>query len=105
MNRLLPLLTLAALPVLAGCATPDVVDVKQAGDKNLSCAQIATALNDASNFEKQARDTRKVNGRNVATAVLFWPALLGTYANSEEAIDAAKERRVYLMELSEQKGC
>lgn len=96
----------AFVAVLAtGCATPKVVDVKKTGDASLSCAQIRDQIAEAEEFEHKARDTRKVNSTNVAAAVFFLPGLAATYLNSEEAIDAARERREHLTKLGEQKNC
>ncbi|SIR86055.1 hypothetical protein SAMN02745664_10471 [Moraxella cuniculi DSM 21768] len=61
--------------------------------------------NSAKEFEQKARAERKVTGKNIAAALFFWPALIGTYSNTEEAINAAKERQVNLTNLYEQKGC
>lgn len=95
---------LAAL-IVGGCATPEVVQVKQANDSDLSCQQIKGAYTEAQEFEAKARKERTVTGKNVAAAVFFWPALLGTYANTEEAINAAKDRQRHLEKLAEQKNC
>jgi len=99
------LLISAAMVVVAGCATPHVVEVEKIGDSSLTCQQISDQIDEANKFEKAARDERKVTGKNVAAAVLFWPALLGTYANTEDAINAAKERKIHLRELYKKKGC
>jgi len=94
-----------AVTILQGCATPTVVDSRQVSDNQLTCSQIVAEIEEADRFEREARDERKVTGTNVAAAVLFWPALLGTYANTEEAIDAAQERKRHLTDLYERKGC
>ncbi|EGK14716.1 hypothetical protein [Psychrobacter sanguinis] len=100
------LIAVGILALLAqGCATPHVVQTTKATDTNLSCKQIVTEISEAERFEKEARDDRKVTGTNVAAAVLFWPALIGTYANTEEAIDAAKLRRENLTKLHTKKSC
>ena len=91
--------------LLQGCATPHVVQTKKVSDVNLSCQQILNEITEADDFEQKARAERKVTGKNVAAAVLFWPALIGTYSNTEEAIDAAKERRTNLTNLYGQKKC
>ncbi|MEO1040495.1 MAG: hypothetical protein AAFX09_13230 [Pseudomonadota bacterium] len=96
--------TLLALSVSA-CATPEVVDVRQPGDRNLTCAQLEDQIDAASNFEEDARDERGVTGENIAAAVFFWPGLIATYANTEDAIDAAEDRRDHLMAIYEDKGC
>lgn len=91
--------------LLAGCATPTVVDTSKTGDSNLTCDQIKQEIAEAEDFEKKARKERTVTGTNVVAAVLFWPALLGTYSNTEEAINAAKERRENMFKLASSKNC
>lgn len=90
---------------LSACATPDVVQTRQPGDRNLSCAELVQAIEETDRFEEQARDERGVTGTNVAAAVFFWPALVGTYMNTEEAIEAAADRREYLNDLYDEKNC
>lgn len=91
--------------LLAACASPTVVDKHKANDSNLSCSQIIQEAKEAQTFLLKAKDTKGVNARNVATAVLFWPAVAGTYYNSKEAIDAAEERKDNLTELARTKKC
>ena len=91
--------------LLQACATPYVVEVNKLSDTNLSCTQLKAEIEEAKMFEKKARDGRKVTGKNVAAAVLFWPALLGTYSNTEEAINAAKDRQNTLTKIYQQKNC
>jgi hypothetical protein len=87
------------------CATPHVVETKKTGDNKLSCNQLEEQIEEANRFEKEARSERTVTGKNVAAAVLFWPALLGTYANTEEAINAARDRKSHLNKLYDKKNC
>lgn len=91
--------------MVSACATPTVVDAEQPGDARLSCAQINEQIEEAAEFEEEARDERGVTGTNVAAAVFFPLGLVGTYMNTEEAIDAARDRREHLSELYEDKGC
>lgn len=91
--------------LLQACATPHVVQSKKVTDNQLSCSQIKAEIAEAEEFEKKARAERKVTGKNVAAAVFFWPALLGTYSNTEEAINAAKERQSVLTDLYSKKNC
>ena len=90
---------------LTGCATPHVVEVEKPGDRALSCAQLADEVAEADRFEQEARKDRGVTGTNVAAAILFWPALAGTYVNTEDAINAAKERRDHINTIRHEKGC
>ncbi len=93
------------LGLLVGCATPTVVDIRKTGDSNLTCDQIKQEIAEAERYEKEARKDRTVTGQNVAAALLFFPALIGTYANTEEAINAAKDRREAMFKLAQSKKC
>ena len=106
MRKIITLVIFVAIvSLLQGCATPEVVETVKVTDSQLTCQGILDEIEEANRFEKKARDDRKVNGKNVAAAVLFWPALVGTYANTEEAIEAAKERREHLKKLYIDKNC
>jgi hypothetical protein len=102
MNKVITLLLVTAL---AGCASPTVVETRKAGDSSLSCEQIKTEISEAERFEREARKERTVTGKNVAAAILFWPALLGTYSNTEQAINAARERKENLIKMAEKTNC
>ena len=76
---------------LSACASPTVVQSKQSRDSEMSCDQLKAANAEAQDFESKARKERGVTGTNVAAAILFWPAMIGTYKNTEEAMEAAKD--------------
>ena len=97
--------SIALLTLLAACATPEVVSERQVGDSSLTCSQISAKIQEAEEFKNDARDEKGVTGTNVAAGLLFWPALLVTYSNAEEAIEAANDREDYLLELADSKGC
>ena len=90
---------------LGGCATPTVVESKQSNDRMMSCAALKTAFGEAKDFESKARKERGVTGTNVAAAIFFWPAMLGTYKNTEDAIEAAKERQKHLETIATERKC
>ncbi|MDG1505760.1 MAG: hypothetical protein P8Q19_06215 [Planktomarina sp.] len=90
---------------LTACATPEVIDTKQMGDDKLSCKQLAGEIQEANEFERKAHREKGITGTNVAAAVIFWPAIIGTYSNANEAIKAAKERKEHLVASSTKKGC
>ena len=100
---------IAALAVttafLAGCASPTVVESKQANDRTLSCEALKSAYTEAKDFESKARKERGVTGTNVAAAIFFWPAMIGTYKNTEDAIEAAKERQKHIEAIAAEKKC
>ncbi|WML92515.1 hypothetical protein RCF98_17560 (plasmid) [Thiothrix lacustris] len=100
----LSIVALAAI-LLAGCATPTVVDTTKIGDSGLSCEQLKQEIADADKFEKEARKERTITGKNVAAAILFWPALIGTYSNTEDAMNAAKERKANILKIAQSKNC
>ncbi|MDO4440680.1 MAG: hypothetical protein Q4B81_00680 [Moraxella sp.] len=91
--------------ILSACATPHVVETTKINDHQLSCSQLKSEIAAAKKFEQEARDERKVTGKNVAAALFFIPALFATYANTEEAIDAAKERQAKLTDIYNKKQC
>jgi hypothetical protein len=84
-----------SLILLAGCATPTVVQTVKPGDSGLSCAQLQNEFADAE---------KGVTGGNVAR-LLFWPAIVGTTMNANEAIAAADNRKVHLANLMNQNKC
>jgi hypothetical protein len=104
MKKTILSLTLLSL-ILAGCATPIVVQTKQVGDESLSCADLRRAYDEAERFERDARSERGMTGKNVAAALFFWPAMVGTYMNTDDAIRAARERKDHLSAVSRQKRC
>lgn len=70
----------------------------------MSCAQLQNEYADAENLKKEAGDVKGVTGGNVAR-LLFWPSIIGTYMNANEAIAAADNRKVHLVNQMNQKNC
>lgn len=99
------LLIIIVAKFLMGCASPNIVATNQIGDSSLNCAGLKKAYQEAAEFEENARRDRRVTGKNIAAAVFFWPALLATYANTEEAINAAIDRQKNLMNIANRKKC
>ena len=97
------ILTLGFL--ISACATPDVVSIHKIGDEELSCEQIKEQFSEAQDFEKKARRKKGATGTNVAAALFFWPALLTTYSNIEEAVSAARDRQDQLLKIAAKKDC
>lgn len=90
--------------LLGACASPTVVQSVKPGDTGLNCAQLQNEYADAEKFKKEAEGEKGVTGGNVAR-VLFWPAIIGTYMNANEAIAAAENRKVHLSNQMAQKNC
>lgn len=96
---------ITALSFLAGCATPHVVQAVKTSDASLNCNQITVELAEADRFRSDAQKEKGMTGTNVAAVLLFWPAMIGTYSNANEAIAAADTRKLNLMALYNQKKC
>ena len=60
------------------------------------CNQLIAATEEAKRFEEDGREERTVTGTNVAAALFWWPGLVATYINTDDAIDAAKDRQEHL---------
>jgi hypothetical protein len=97
-------LALALVVVLAGCASPTVVQTIKPGDMGLTCPQLQNEYSDAERFKKEADAEKGVTGGNVAR-LLFWPAIVGTHMNANEAISAAENRKVHLTNMMMQQKC
>jgi hypothetical protein len=91
--------------LLCACATPTVVQSVKPGDTGLTCAQLQNEYSDAERFRAEADAEKSLTGGNVVRALLFWPAILGTASNANEAISAADSRKVNLANLMNQKNC
>ena len=90
--------------LLTSCASPTVVQSTKPGDTGLSCPQLQNEFSDAERLKKDAEDEKGVTGGNVAR-LLFWPSIIGTYMNANEAIAAADNRKVYLANIMLNKNC
>lgn len=91
--------------LLAGCATPTVVEVSRPQDSRLSCQELENEIAEAERFRRDAEKEKGVTGTNVAAALFFWPAMLGTYKNVGDAVDAANDRKRHLTDIYNDKGC
>jgi hypothetical protein len=98
------ILLAAGIFTLVGCATPTIVQTVKPGDTGLSCAQLQNEFSDAERFKREAEGEKGATGGNAAR-LLFWPAIVGTYMNANEAIAAAETRKVHLANLMNLKTC
>ena len=100
-KNIFPLIVIA---LLTACASPTVVQTVKPGDVGLTCAQLQNEFSDAERFKKEADAEKGVTGGNVAR-LLFWPAIIGTTMNANEAIAAAENRKVHLTNVMMQNKC
>ena len=93
------------LILLNSCAKPTVVNVTLPKDNELNCEKLEDALADAQAFRKKAIEATGATVDNQLRGVFFWPALMMTYANAHEAIVAASERSIHLINIMQKKNC
>ena len=91
--------------LLISCAKPTVVNIVLPDDDKLNCEKLENAVTDAQEFRRKAMAVTGNTGKNQAAAILFWPALMMTYVNASEAIVAANERSVHLINIMQDKNC
>jgi len=96
---------LAVALLLAGCATPTVVQSVQPKDAGLSCAQLQGEVAEAEKMRLAAEGAQGTTGGNVLKAFLFFPALLVSNDNVGTATKAAEARKTHLSGLASQKKC
>ena len=99
------LLVVFLIVFLSGCATPEVVQIRKATDNKLSCVELKYEISEAEDYLSRARKAKGLTGTNAAAVLFFWPALIGTYMNAGEAIDAAQARIKHLHSLNDKKDC
>ena len=90
---------------LNSCAKPTVVDSIMPGDEELNCGQLKNSVAEAQRFIKDAEGVKGGTGDNWARGLLFWPAIIQSYSNANEAIAAANTRKVHLFNIMRQKNC
>mgnify|MGYP001387280620 CR=1 FL=1 len=104
MKKFLGVLVLSLI-LLSSCAKPTVVNVVLPNDNKLNCEKLENAVSDAQEFRKKAIQVTGNTPQNQARALLFWPALMVSYINVHEAIVAANERSVHLINIMLDKDC
>ena len=93
------------IALLNSCAKPTVVNITLPTDDKLNCEKLENGITDAQEFRRKAIAVTGNTGKNQAAAWLFWPALMMTYVNAHEAIVAANERSVHLINIMQDKNC
>ena len=99
------IIAIAVVVLLTGCATPTVTQVVKPGDAGLTCSQMQNEYSDVQRLKKEADAEKSVTGGNVVRALFFWPAIIGTAMNANEAIAAADNRMVHLSNMMLMQKC
>ncbi|MCA0370835.1 MAG: hypothetical protein LCH26_07010 [Proteobacteria bacterium] len=94
-----------ALALLTGCACPDIVNTREIGDEQMSCEQLAQEIEKCKNAKKELDDEKGFTGKNTAAALFFWPALIATHSNVNDALKALNDRQDHLVNLHAKKCC
>ena len=100
-----PTILVLSFVLLISCAKPTVVNIVLPNDDKLNCEKLENGVTDAQEFRRKAIAVTGNTGKNQAAAMLFWPALMMTYINASEAIVAANERSVHLINIMQDKNC
>ena len=104
MKKLLAILVLGFV-FLNSCAKPTVVQTIMPGDEELNCGQLKNAVAEAQRFIREAEGVKGGTGGNITRGLLFWPAIIQSYSNANEAIAAANTRKVHLFNVMRRKDC
>ena len=94
-----------SIALLSSCAKPTVVNIALPTDNKLNCEKLENGVTDAQEFRRKAIAVTGNTGKNQAAAILFWPALMMTYVNAHEAVMAANERTIHLVNIMQDKKC
>ena len=94
-----------SIVLFVSCAKPTVVNITLPEDVKLDCEKLEKGVDDAQEFRARALSVTGNTPQNQARAYLFWPALMMTYLNASEAIIAANERTVHLINIMHEKDC
>ena len=94
-----------SIALLSSCAKPTVVNIALPTDDKLNCEKLENGVTDAQEFRRKAIAVTGNTGKNQAAAILFWPALMMTYVNAHEAVMAANERTIHLVNIMQDKKC
>ena len=106
MKKFLGILVLGlSLVLINSCAKPTVVSITLPQDKELNCEKLEDGVADAQEFRRKAIAVTGNTAQNQVRSYLFWPALMMTYLNASEAIVAANERSVHLINVMQDKNC
>ena len=71
----------------------------------MSCADLIVQIDEADAFKKKAEGNKGANKDNVVAGVFFFPALVSTYLDANDAIKAAEDRKIHLTQIYNDKKC
>lgn len=98
-------MAVGAALLAAGCASPKVVQSVQPADSQLSCEGLQKELDEAEKLRAGAEGSLGSTGGQIVTGMLFFPALLVSHENRNNALNAAEVRKAHLAGLMSQRNC
>ena len=93
------------ITVLISCAQPHVVESVKKDDYSLTCSQLNQEFKSMDKFIQEANDVKGVTVGNFARFLVFPLAIVSTYSNANEAINAAQQRKMHLINIMHGKKC
>ena len=88
------------------CAKPTVVNVVMPEDLELNCEKLKDEFQETRRFKQEAENVgNPQTGGTITRSMFFWPALLKTLHNADEAIKAANDRGYHLIDIMKNKNC
>lgn len=96
---------LSGLLTLSACATSEKIQAKQIGDTDMTCEQIVAENERLDAAQLEIDSKRGATGTNVAAAIFWLPGLAYTYYDAGQADQLIMERKAWMAQLFDQKGC
>ena len=98
-------MAVGAALLVAGCASPKVVQSVQPADSQLACEGLQKELDEAEKLRAGAEGSLGSTGGQIVTGMLFFPALLVSHENRTNALNAAEARKAHLAGLMSERKC
>jgi hypothetical protein len=96
---------LLGLVALSGCATSEKVQAQQIGDRDLTCEELLAENAKLDEAKAEIDSKRGATGTNVAAAIFWLPGLAYTYYDAGQADQLILERKAWVAQLYDEKGC
>ncbi|WP_032112409.1 hypothetical protein [Candidatus Paracaedibacter symbiosus] len=97
--------TMGIIFALSGCACPDIIEPTKVTDQSLDCGQLRAEMEHCEKARREVQAEKGATGTNVAAAIFFWPGLIATHMNVNDAIKALDERKANLNTIYQTKKC
>jgi hypothetical protein len=96
---------LAGLLALSACATSEKIQAQQIGDRDMTCEELKAENAKLDQAKAEIDSKRGATGTNVAAALFWLPGLAYTYYDAGQADQLILERKAWLAQLHDEKGC